>query len=142
MSRRKVVQLKLDFVNKKIKSTFRHNVIFCEKMNRGPNWVTDWNRKPKPKNLPSPEEAARMCAILQVQPEEILVNQEDVKIVQCLIDKERVEVQIPAIIADSRDKREAVIKLLQILTPAELDQVETYVQFLIAKRTQDQPLNP
>lgn len=89
MSRRKIVKLNLDFVNKRIKECFRHNVVFCEKMGRGPNWVTDWNRQPKPKNLPSPEEAAKMCALLQAQPEDILVEQDDIDLVRGLMEKEK-----------------------------------------------------
>ena len=94
MSRRKTVKLNLDVVNLKIKEACRHNVIFCEKMGRAQNWVTDWNRKdrdgnPTPKNLPSPEEAARMCAILQVTPEEILTEPEDIELVQSLIDSQK-----------------------------------------------------
>lgn len=96
MSRRKTVKLNLDAVNLKIKEVCRHNVIFCEKMGRAQNWVTDWNRKnkngiPTPKNLPSPEEAARMCAILQTTPEEILVEQADIELVQSLIDSQKPE---------------------------------------------------
>ena len=94
MSHRKVVCLNLDEVKNKIKEVFRHNVIFCEKMGRAHNWVTDWNRKdkdgnPAPKNLPSPEEAARMCVLLQTTPEEILTEQADIELVNSLIEAER-----------------------------------------------------
>lgn len=96
MSRRKTVKLNIPATEKKIKAVFRHNVIFCEKMGRGNHltWVTDWNRKdengnPKPKNLPSPEEAARMCVLLQTTPEEILVEQADIELVNGLLEQER-----------------------------------------------------
>lgn len=96
MSRRKTVKLNIPATEKKIKAVFRHNVIFCEKMGRGNHltWVTDWNRKdengnPKPKNLPSPEEAARMCVLLQTTPEEILVEQADIDLVNGLLEQER-----------------------------------------------------
>ena len=95
MSRRKVVKLKLEVVNPLIKKVCRNYTIFCEKMGRGANnWVADWNRKdengnPKPKNLPSPEEAARMCAILQVEPEEILAEPSDIELVRSLIEQVR-----------------------------------------------------
>lgn len=80
MSRRKTVKLNLSVVNPLIKQVFRSNVVFCEKMGRAQNWVTDWNRKdkdgnPKPKNLPSPEEAAQMCVLLDALPEEILLSE-------------------------------------------------------------------
>lgn len=104
MSRRKVVSLNLEEVKNRIKKVFRHNVIFCEEMGRAHNWVTDWNRKdengnPKPKNLPSPEEAARMCVLLQTTPEVILLTkgateaetaelQADIALVRDLLDQQ------------------------------------------------------
>lgn len=96
MSRRKTVKLNLPYVNAKITEVFRHNIIFCEKMGREkhPTWVSDWNRKDKggtpiPKNLPSPEEAARMCVLLQTTPEEILTEPADIELVRGLIEQER-----------------------------------------------------
>ena len=96
MPRRKTVKLNLPYVTSKITEVFRHNIIFCEKMGREnhPTWVSDWTRKdkdgnPMPKNLPSPEEAARMCAILQVEPEEILTEPSDIELVRSLIEQER-----------------------------------------------------
>lgn len=105
MSRRKTVKLNLPVVNPLIKQVFRSNVVFCEKMGRAQNWVTDWNRKdkdgkPKPKNPPSPEEAAQMCLLLNTTPEEILLGvgeteedtaklQADIALVRGLIEQER-----------------------------------------------------
>ena len=88
MSKRKTVKLNLDVVIPAIKTRCRSNVVFCELMGR-PNqktWVTEWGRN---RNLPSPEEAARMCAILQVTPGEILTEPEDIELVQGLIDQQR-----------------------------------------------------
>ncbi len=94
MSKRKTVKLNIDFVKIRIKQLCRSNVVFCEKMGRTnhPTWVSDWCRTP-PKNLPSPEEAARMCAILQVMPEEILTEPEDIELVKTLIESQRPERQ-------------------------------------------------
>lgn len=94
MSRRKTVKINLQIINPLIKSTFRSYIVFCEKMGRAHNWVTDWNRRdkdgnPAPKNLPSPEEAARMCVLLQTTPEEILVEEADIELVRSLIERER-----------------------------------------------------
>lgn len=98
MSRRKTVQLDVEVILKTIKKECRSYTVFCEKMGRANNWATDWNRKgkdgkPAPKNLPSPEEAARMCAILNVRPEEILVEQADIELVRGLIESQRGEGQ-------------------------------------------------
>lgn len=94
MSRRKTVKINLPVVNPLIKKTFRSYIVFCEKMGRAHNWVTDWNRRdkdgnPAPKNLPSPEEAARMCVLLQTTPEEILTEEADIELVRSLIERER-----------------------------------------------------
>lgn len=88
MSKRKTVSLNLEFVKMQIKKICRSNVVFCEKMGRlnQKTWVTEWARG---RNLPSPEEAARMCAILQVTPDEILTDPEDIKLVQGLIESQR-----------------------------------------------------
>lgn len=99
MSRRKTVKLNLEFVNPRIKEVCHNNVIFCNQMGR-PNqktWVTDWNRVKDgnwaPKNLPSPEEAARMCILLKTTPEEILLHEgeTDEDTAKCLEDIQRVK---------------------------------------------------
>lgn len=111
MSRRKTVKLNLEFVNPRIKEVCHNNVIFCNQMGR-PNqktWVTDWNRVKDgnwaPKNLPSPEEAARMCILLKTTPEEILLHEgeTDEETAKCLEDIQRVKV----LVAELR-KEEAV----------------------------------
>ena len=51
-----------------------------------PSWVSDLKRG---RNLPSPEEAARMCVLLQTTPEEILVEKADIELVRSLIERER-----------------------------------------------------
>ena len=97
MPKRKTVTLNLDFVLSKIKTTFRSNIVFCEKLGKKQYWVTDWKRG---KNLPSPEEAAQMCLLLNTTPEEILLGvgeteedtaelQADIALVRGLIEQER-----------------------------------------------------
>lgn len=88
MSKRKTVKLNLNITKSLIKSKCRSNVVFCEQMQKHVRWVSDWGKIP-PKNLPSPEEAAQMCAILQVTPEEILVEQADIELVRSLIDSQK-----------------------------------------------------
>ncbi len=111
MSRRKTVKLNLEFVNPRIKEVCHNNVIFCNQMGR-PNqktWVTDWNRVKDgnwaPKNLPSPEEAARMCILLKSTPEEILLHEgkTEKETAKCLEDIQRVK----ELVAELR-KEEAV----------------------------------
>lgn len=83
MPKKKTVELNIPVVLDLIKKEFRSNVVFCEKMGRASGkWVSDWCRKdqdenPKPKNLPSPEEAAKMCLLLDTTPDEILLAEGD-----------------------------------------------------------------
>lgn len=81
MPKKETVSLNLDVVPPLIKKKFRSNVIFCENMDRtSGKWVSDWCRKdtegnPKPKNLPSPAEAAKMCILLETTPDVILLHE-------------------------------------------------------------------
>ncbi len=86
MPKRKTVKPNLPYVRAKIKEVFRSNVVFCEAMGRPQQktWVTEWGRG---HNLPSPEEAAKMCTLLCVAPEEILAEPADIALVKSLIDQ-------------------------------------------------------
>lgn len=119
MSRRKVVNPNLEILLPLIKKVCRSNVVFCEKMGRSTQktWVTGWSNKPKPKNLPSPEEAAKMCLLLKTTPEEILLHSgpteeetqkclEDIEEVKRLIEVERgknVKKEAPAEVGGGKD---------------------------------------
>lgn len=62
------------------------NAFFCSStMGKGRGWISEWKRG---KNLPSTEEAAKMCAVLQASPEELLCDPGDVEKVQKLLDEE------------------------------------------------------
>lgn len=95
MSRKKTVKLNLPVVDRLIKEHCRSNVVFCEKMGRSTHktWVTDWHRvkdgKPAPKGFPSPEEAVKMCSLLNTMPEEILTEPDDIALVRDLIEQEQ-----------------------------------------------------
>ena len=88
MSRKKTVKIIYDAIKEPIKKLFRSNVVFCEAMGftGRDSWVSDLKRG---RNLPSPEEAARMCVLLQTTPEEILVEEADIELVRSLIEQER-----------------------------------------------------
>lgn len=88
MPKRITVKIDIDKTASIIKSKCRSYSVFCEKMGRSVGWVSEWKKKP-PKNFPSPEEAARMCAILGVDPADILLEQADINKVTALLDAER-----------------------------------------------------
>lgn len=88
MSRKKTVKIIYDAIKDPIKKLFRSNVVFCEAMGftGRDSWVSDLKRG---RNLPSPEEAARMCVLLQTTPEEILSEEADIELVRGLLEQER-----------------------------------------------------
>lgn len=134
MPRRKTVALNIPLVEEKIKIVFRRNVIFCEAMGvpGRSSWVSDWKRG---KNLPSPEEAARMCAILQVEPEEILTEPSDKELVRSLIEQERGIKKDP--IPKDGAVSPAAQELLDFLDSAsgeELADVIKYIRYLKSQR--------
>jgi hypothetical protein len=134
MSKRKTVKLSLEIVKSLIKSRCRSNVVFCEQMQKHIRWVSDWSKSP-PKNLPSPEEAARMCAILQVMPEEILTEPEDIELVNGLIESQRPEQkEKPVLNEDELD--EETKELRNIWDTSDLDERKALLEMarLIKKR--------
>ena len=69
-----------------------NNTLFCLDMGfeKRTSWVSDLKRG---RNLPSPEEAARMCILLKTPPEEILLHkgETDEETAKCLKDIQRVK---------------------------------------------------
>ena len=59
---------------------------FSRKVGKYSSWFAEVLRG---NNLPSPEEAARMCVLLQTTPEEILSEEADIELVRSLIEQER-----------------------------------------------------
>lgn len=86
--KRKTVTPNLPVLLPLIKEKCRSNVVFTKEIRGKDNsgWVTEWSRG---KNLPSPEEAAKMCVLLKVDPEDILLEQADIELVRGLLEKEK-----------------------------------------------------
>lgn len=102
--RRDTVKPNLQVLFPLIKEKFRSNVVFTKEV-RGKDksgWISEWRRG---KNFPSPEEAARMCILLETTPEEILLHEgeTDEETAKCLEDIQRVK----ELVAELR-KEEAV----------------------------------
>lgn len=142
MSRRKVVNLNLEVLLPLIKKVCRSNVVFCEEMGRPKQktWVTGWSNKPNPKNLPSPEEAARMCILLNTTPEKILLHggkdetetakcQEDIKLVWELVEKKNGIKKAP-VLPDGGE--EEFMQLFRQLSPEVQERELAYLRQLAA----------
>ena len=88
MSKRKVVKINVELCVQIAKKKHWKAVDLSAMVGKHKNWLSEVKRG---RNLPSPEEAARMCAILNVTPEEILLEQADIDMVRGLIESQRTE---------------------------------------------------
>ena len=87
MSKRLVVTPNIEEVNSLVEGKGWSKEYFSETvMKKSRGWITEWKRA---KNFPSPEEAVRMCAMLQTTPEEILTEKADIELVRELLEQER-----------------------------------------------------
>lgn len=74
----------------------------ARKIGKHPRWLSEIKRD---RNLPSPEEAAQMCVLLQTTPEEILVKPEDIALVNSLLEQEKGIKKQPAANSNEPDKK-------------------------------------
>lgn len=87
MSKRLVVTPNIEEVNSLVEGKGWSKAYFSETvMKKSRGWITEWKRA---KNFPTPEEAVRMCVMLQTTPEEILTEQADIELVRGLLEQER-----------------------------------------------------
>ena len=87
MSKRLVVTPNIEEVTSLVEGKGWSKAYFSETvMKKSRGWITEWKRA---KNFPSPEEAVRMCVMLQTTPEEILMEQADIELVRGLLEQER-----------------------------------------------------
>ena len=88
MPKRIIVHIDTDKVIGLSKKNGWSAATLARKIGKHERWFSEVKRG---RNLPSPEEAARMCAILQVMPEEILTEPKDIDLVKGLIESQRSE---------------------------------------------------
>lgn len=97
MAQRKTVQIKLDQIQCLLKPHHWKASNLAEMTGKHKNWFSEIKRN---RNLPSPEEAAKMCLLLNTTPEEIMLTQgetdeetaklqADIALVSGLIEQER-----------------------------------------------------
>lgn len=125
-----------------IKEKCRSYVVFTKEI-RGKDksgWVTEWGRG---SNYPSPEEAARMCILLNTTPEEILLHegkdeketakcQKDIELVRKLLEKEKGIKETPDPKIEGVDDK--IVRFLRSASVEELMEVLRYIEFLESKR--------
>lgn len=90
MSKRLIISPNIKKIESEIRKNGWSNAYFtAEVMKKQRGWVSEWKRG---KNFPSPEEAARMCILLNITPEEILLREgsTEAETAQCQQDIETV----------------------------------------------------
>lgn len=104
----------------------------ARKIGKHPRWLSEIKRG---RNLPSPEEAAQMCVLLQTTPEEILVKPEDIALVNSLLEQEKGIKKSPSTDHSAEAALdEELIRRLALLTPEEAARVDAFVQGILAAR--------
>lgn len=123
------VLINVPFVESLIDSKGWSNGYFGEKiMGKSRGWVAEWKRKkdgiPTPKNLPTHEEAAKICIVFDVTPDDILLHEgntpeetakclEDIETVRKLVEAESAK-KAPA--TEGEGEKDALIKAVREIT--------------------------
>ena len=120
MAKRDTVSVNCEKVSSFIKMNEWTKAAFSRKVGKYSSWFAEVLRG---NNLPSPEEAARMCVLLQTTPEEIILEEADVELVRSLIEQERkksVKKERPADSEALTDMQKTTIDLVKSMSDADL----------------------
>lgn len=111
MPKRDTVQPNVDLIAGKVSAKSWSEASFSKMIGKHKRWLSEVRRG---KNLPSPEEAARMCALLQTTPEEILTEQGDIDLVKGLLENDPGIKEAPA--TEGEGEKDALIKAVREIT--------------------------
>ena len=118
--KRNTVAVDCEKINPKIKENGWSNASFSRLVGKYPSWYGEVKRG---NNLPSPEEAAKMCILLQTTPEDILLEPEDIALVNDLLEQEKGAKKAPGQKAEGyTEQQKDAIDFVLSLTPEELRQ--------------------
>jgi hypothetical protein len=109
---------------------------FSRKFDKNNRWTSDL-RRGRSMSLRTPEEAARMCVLLQTTPEEILVEEADIELVRSLIEQEREKgIKKDPILEDGAVSPAAreILDFLDSASGEELADVIKYIRYLKSQR--------
>lgn len=85
MPKRDTVKPNVDAILKMVASNSWSAASFSKMVGKHKRWLSEVKRG---NNLPSPEEASKMCSLLSVEPEEILTEPADIELVKGLLEKD------------------------------------------------------
>lgn len=86
MPKRDTVRPNMNSIAEKVSAKSWSEASFSQMVGKHRRWLSEVRRD---KNLPSPKEAAKMCVLLQVDPEDILLEQADIELVRGLLENEK-----------------------------------------------------
>ena len=130
MPKRDTVQPNVDSIAEKVSAKSWSEASFSKMIGKHKRWLSEVRRG---KNLPSPEEAVKMCTLLGVEPEEILTEPVDIERVIGLLENGAKETPDPKIEGVSAEAQE-ILDYIRDATPAELAEVCRYIGYLKSKR--------
>lgn len=85
MPKRDTVRPNMNSIAEKVSAKSWSEASFSQMVGKHRRWLSEVRRD---KNLPSPKEAAKMCSLLSVEPEEILTEPADIELVKGLLEKD------------------------------------------------------
>lgn len=129
MPKRDTVRPNMNSIAAKVSAKSWSEASFSQMVGKHKRWLSEVRRE---KNLPSPEEAARMCVLLQTTPEEILVEQADIDLVNAMLENEMAKEKAPATEGEGEDEK--ISRFVRSASAEELDEIYRYIDFLESKR--------
>jgi hypothetical protein len=129
MPKRDTVQPNVDLIARKVSDKSWSEASFSKMIGKHKRWLSEVRRG---KNLPSPEEAARMCVLLQTTPEEILTEQADIDLVKGLLENDPGIKEARATEGEGLNGK--IAQFIRSASAEELDEIYRYIDFLESKR--------
>lgn len=145
MPKRDTVQPNVDSIAEKVSAKSWSEASFSKMIGKHKRWLSEVRRG---KNLPSPEEAARICQLLKATPDEILLREgetpeatakclENIETVRKLVEAESIKETPDPKIEGVNAEAQEILDYIRGATPAELAEVCRYIGYLKSKRSME-----
>lgn len=139
MPKRDTVQPNVDSIAEKVSAKSWSEASFSKMIGKHKRWLSEVRRG---KNLPSPEEAARICQLLKATPDEILLREgetpeatakclENIETVRKLVEAEGIKETPDPKIEGVDDK---IAQFICSASADELTEISRYIEYLESKR--------
>lgn len=139
MPKRDTVQPNVDSIAEKVSAKIWSEASFSKMIGKHKRWLSEVRRG---KNLPSPEEAARICQLLKATPDEILLREgetpeatakclENIETVRKLVEAEGIKETPDPKIEGVDDK---IAQFIRSASADELTEISRYIEYLESKR--------